>query len=104
DITAIPNFPQLVNQVNDNGFLDRNNHRLKMYRASELRKLLQSASCDIMAMSASNCLSNNRNQFLEQNLVTTDVWSDFLQWELDFCAEDGCLDSGTHIIAVVKKV
>jgi ubiquinone/menaquinone biosynthesis C-methylase UbiE len=104
DITAIPNFPQLVNQVNENGFLDRNNHKLKMYRASELRQLLESAGCEIMDMSASNCLSNNRNQFLEQNLLTTDVWSDFLEWELDFCAEDGCLDSGTHIIAVVKKV
>ncbi len=103
DITAIPNFPQLVNQVNDNGFLDRNNHRLKMYRAKELRQLLESAGCEIMDMSASNCLSNNRNQFLEQ-IVTTDVWSDFLEWELDFCAEDGCLDSGTHIIAVAKKV
>lgn len=74
-----------------------------MYRASELRKLLESAGCEIMDMSASNCLNNNRNQFLEQ-IVTTDVWSDFLEWELDFCAEDGCLDSGTHIIAVAKKV
>jgi ubiquinone/menaquinone biosynthesis C-methylase UbiE len=103
EITAIPNFPQLVNQVNDNGFLDRSNHRLKMYRGSELRQLLQSCGCEIMVMSASNCLSNNRNPFLEQNLVKTDFWSDFLQWELDFCVEDGCLDSGTHIIAVVRK-
>jgi ubiquinone/menaquinone biosynthesis C-methylase UbiE len=104
EITAIANFTQLVNQVNGNGFLDRtNNNQLKMYRASELRKLLQNCGCKIMAMSASNCLSNNRNQFLEQNLVKTDSWSDFLQWELDFCAEDGSLDSGTHIIAVAKK-
>jgi ubiquinone/menaquinone biosynthesis C-methylase UbiE len=103
EITNIPNFPQLVNQVNSNGFLDRNKNRLKMYRGSELRQLLQSCGCEIIAMSASNCLSNNRNQFLEQNLVTTDSWSDFLQWELNFSAEDGCLDSGTHIIAVVRK-
>jgi ubiquinone/menaquinone biosynthesis C-methylase UbiE len=104
EITAIPNFTQLVNQVNSNGFLDRKNNQLKMYRACELRQLLQNFGCEIMAMSASNCLSNNRNQFLEQNLVKTDSWSDFLQWELDFCAEDGCLDSGTHIISVVRKL
>ena len=106
EITTIPNFPQVVHQVNSNGFLD-NNNRIKMYRASELRQLLTSHNCKVLDMSASNCLSTNRQhrqQFLEQNLVTSDAWSDFLQWELDFCAEDGCLDSGTHLISVAQKV
>lgn len=103
DITAIPNFPQLVNRVNSNGLLDSNNP-MKMYRANELRQLLQNHNYEVVDMSASNCLSTIRQQFLKQNLVTNDAWSDFLQWELDFCAEDGCLDSGTHLISVVQKV
>jgi predicted secreted protein len=50
----------------------------------------------------SNYLSLNRNEFLEE-MLTTDAWANFLRWELDFCAEDGCLDGGTHIISVIKK-
>ena len=104
EITEIPNFTQLVDRVNSNGFLDRDDkNRLKMYRAKELKQLLQSHKCEIIAISASNYLSLNRNEFLEQNAIATDAWSDFLQWELDFCAESGCLDGGTHIIAVVRK-
>ena len=103
NITTIPNFPQLVNRVNSNGLLN-NNNRIKMYRAKELRQLLQNYNCKVVDMSASNCLSTSRQQFLEQNLVTNDAWSDFLRWELDFCAEDGCLDSGTHLIGVAHKV
>lgn len=106
DITTIPNFPQLVRQVNSNGFLD-NNNPIKMYRAFELRQLLTACNCDVVDMSASNCLSTvrqHRQQFIEQNLLKDDAWSDFLQWELEFCAEDGCLDSGTHIIAIAQKI
>jgi hypothetical protein len=103
-IAQIPNFTQLVDRVNSNGFLDRDdNNSLKMYRAKELKQLLQSHKCEIMAISASNYLSLNRNKFLEENAIATDPWADFLKWELDFCAEDGCLDGGTHIIAVVSK-
>jgi ubiquinone/menaquinone biosynthesis C-methylase UbiE len=104
-ITGIPNFTRLVDQVNANGFLDggdNNGHQLKMYRAKELKQLCQSHQGEIVAMSASNYLSLNRNEFLEQ-ILTTDAWVRFLSWELDFCAEDGCLDNGTHIISVVKK-
>lgn len=104
EITEISNYTQLVNRVNSNGFLDRDDkNRLKMYRAKKLKQLLQSRKCEIVATSASNCLSLNRNEFLERNAIATDAWSDFLQWELDFCAEDGCLDGGTHIVAAVRK-
>jgi 2-polyprenyl-3-methyl-5-hydroxy-6-metoxy-1,4-benzoquinol methylase len=104
-IATTPNFTRLVNQVNLDGLLDKNSnngHQLKMYRAKELRKLLESQNCEVVAMSASNCLSLNRNEFLEQ-IVNTDSWQDFLNWELDFCREEGCLNGGTHIISVVRK-
>lgn len=103
-ITAIPDFPKLVNWVNSNGLLDSHN-QIKMYRANELRQLLNNYNCEVVDMSASNCLSNNRHhrqQSLEP-LISTDTWSDFLQWELDFCAEEDCLDSGTHLIAIARK-
>ena len=96
-------FTEMCQAVSSNGFLDRDDNSLKMYRAKELKQLLQSHKCEIIAISASNYLSLNRNKFLQGNAIATDAWSDFLQWELDFCAESGCLDGGTHIIAVVKK-
>ena len=76
-----------------------------MYRANELRQLLNSYNCQVVDMSASNCLSSDRHhrQQTLEFLISTDTWSDFLQWELDFCAEEGCLDNGTHLIAIVKK-
>ena len=105
-VTEEPDFTQLVYQVNQNGLLDRSEsdkNSLKMYRAKELRQLLESNEFEVVKMSASNCLSLNRNEFLEQKLQNTDAWSDFLNWELDFCGSDGCLDGGTHIIAVAKN-
>jgi hypothetical protein len=30
-------------------------------------------------------------------------WQELLRMELEACREDGCLDLGTHIIAVVRK-
>lgn len=105
-ITEEPDFTQLVNQVNQNGLLDRaesNKNSLKMYRAKELRQLLEARQFTVVAMSASNYLSLSRNEFLEQKIQNTDAWSDFLNWELDFCGSDGCLDGGTHIIAVAKN-
>ena len=72
-ITETPNFTQLVNQVNRDGLLAKrtnNGHQLKMYRAKELRQLLQSKNCEVVAMSASNYLSLNRNEFLEQMVNT----------------------------------
>ena len=50
-----------------------------------------------------NYLSVNHNELLKQNPQLLER-ADFLQWELDFSAEDGCVDGGTHIITVVKKV
>lgn len=73
-----------------------------MYRARELRELLASHNCEIVAMSAANYLSVNHNELLKQNPQL--LQADFLQWELDFSAEDGCVDGGTHIITIVKKV
>lgn len=104
-ITEEPNFTQLVNRVNQNGLLDRpeSNNSMKMYRAKELRQLLESNQFEVVEMSASNCLSLNRNDFLAQKIQNTDAWTSFLNWELDFCGSDGCLDSGTHLLAVVRK-
>ena len=106
-IVEEPDFTQLVNRVNQDGFLDhsedKNKSSLKMYRARELRRLLKTKQFKVIAMSASNYLSINRNEFLARSIIDTDAWSNFLKWELDFCAEDGCLNSGTHLLAVGIK-
>ena len=65
-------------------------HRCRMYRWSQLKELLESRPCRIVAASASNFLSVNQQH-------------EVLDWEVQFCQEPGALDGGTHIIAVVQK-
>ncbi len=35
--------------------------------------------------------------------ASSEAWYAFLRWETAFCEEPGILDSGAHIIAVVRK-
>ncbi len=107
-ISALEAFPDIVDNVNSEGILTgetNNGHILKMYRYKELKELIEQFPCQIVAASASNYLSLglDRAALLEQQHKNSEIWNRFLQWELDYCAELGALDNGTHIIVVVKK-
>ncbi|MEA2574622.1 MAG: hypothetical protein QOH93_1920 [Chloroflexia bacterium] len=95
-----------VFQVNSTGDLYghvASGHLLHMYRWSELEALLRSHGCEIVTASASNFLSLQGTEDIQQALSDPLVWQAFLAWELDFCKEPGALDGGTHIIAVVRR-
>jgi ubiquinone/menaquinone biosynthesis C-methylase UbiE len=105
-ITTLKNYPEVVNRVNANGLLtpdDGAHHAHKAYRYRELKKLLQASPCKIVAASAANYLSLGRDEFLQTHLQTEELKQMFLAWELDFCAEEGAVDGGTHMIVVVQK-
>lgn len=98
--------PNVVQKVIDTGDLDgsvSNGHRCHMYRWSELRDLLESFRCRIVAASASNFLSLGNERELEEIERDRDLWERFIGWELDLCQEPGAIDGGTHMIVVLRK-
>ncbi len=106
-ITKLERYPDIVDEVNRTGILTgetNRGHILKMYRYSEFKTLLSNHPCKLVTASASNCLSLRMDALMEEQMKNARVWERILAWELDYCAEEGTIDSGTHIIAVVQKV
>ena len=104
-ILGLENFPDLIDSVNRNGILTNehnNGHPMKLYRYRELKTLLERHGAEVVAASAVNLVSAGRAEVLEP-FLDTPVWEKFLAWELDYCAEQGAVDCGTHILAVVQK-
>jgi 2-polyprenyl-3-methyl-5-hydroxy-6-metoxy-1,4-benzoquinol methylase len=83
-------------------FPERSDH-MHLFRAGELREWLTKASLNIVAMSASNCLSTGWNDLLEEIRSDREKWEELLRMELEACAEEGSLNMGTHIIAVAER-
>ena len=104
-LTELNRYPSVLTRVNVDGMLDSNSGHapLKMYRFSELKRLLNKFLCTLVAASASNYLSPGRDEFLVTHLQDDELRKNFLTWELDYCAEEGAIDGGTHMIVVVQK-
>ena len=79
-------------------------HPMRAYRWSRLRPLLECQPVDVMAVSASNFLASiDGIPALREIERDPALWEAFLRWELDFCKEPGAIDSGSHIIVVLRK-
>lgn len=78
-------------------------HYTHMFRSSELRQTLESGGLEILALSASNCLSTNWIELLATLPESGDRWQHLIEMEIEACQEPGCLDMGTHMIAVCRK-
>ena len=79
-------------------------HNAHMYRAAELRALLEGRGLTVLDMSACNCVSTVWGERLHEIRKNPAQWEHLLELELEACSEPGCLDMGTHTIAVVKKL
>jgi SAM-dependent methyltransferase len=77
-------------------------HQCHMFRAAELRALLERHGLAVTAMSASNALVSGWETALA-DLEGTAVWAELLAAEEEASRQPGCLDSGTHIIAVAVR-
>jgi ubiquinone/menaquinone biosynthesis C-methylase UbiE len=104
-VTTLEGYPEMLTQVNKDGMLDDKlgHTALKMYRYSELKTLLGKFPCHIVAASAANYLSLGRDEFLATHLQDEELRKLFFSWELDYCAEEGAIDGGSHMIVVVQK-
>jgi SAM-dependent methyltransferase len=67
-------------------------HVCRLYRWSDLERLLRGQPCRLVAASASNFLSV-QNKFFDDR---------FLELEIAACREPGALDGGTHIVVAVE--
>jgi len=79
------------------------NHFCRMYRAADLRRLLESHGLSVLEMSASNGVSTLWKDRLAEVKNVPAHWNHLLALELEACQEPGCVDLGTHTIAVVRK-
>jgi len=84
-------------------FPDRKRNFMHMFRAHELEKWLKQKKLTIMDISASGCISLTWHEMLTEIRNDTDKWNELLRMELEVSANDGCLDMGTHLIAVARK-
>lgn len=78
-------------------------HMCRMFRAREVRELVDRAGGTVLAMSASNWASMDNEDTvlaLESDPVR---WRHFLANEVRACAEPGALDGGSHILFAAAR-
>ncbi len=78
-------------------------HFCHMYRAAEFRIFLEGSGAIIEVLSASDCLSATWAEHLEAIREERDTWQHLLEMEIEACREPGCVDMGTHLIALCRK-
>ena len=78
-------------------------HRCHLFRGGELHALLEDNGATVVCVSASNCLSAAWGERLSDVRSDPVRWQELLGLEVEACREPGCLDSGTHVIAVARK-
>jgi ubiquinone/menaquinone biosynthesis C-methylase UbiE len=81
----------------------RKDNYMHLFRAEELRTWLAGSGLAVLRLSASNCLSTGHAEMLREIRQDPAHWEELLRVEIEACAEPGCLDMGTHIIAVGQK-
>jgi 2-polyprenyl-3-methyl-5-hydroxy-6-metoxy-1,4-benzoquinol methylase len=110
-LNSVLKLPAATNQkiihtgdISPTTFPERKNNFMHMFRASELLKWLEKRGLMVLERSASNCISLTWNEIMTQIRDDTEKWNELLRMELEACAEEGCLDMGTHLVVVVKKL
>jgi len=82
---------------------ERDSNFMHMFRAKELVKWLEGKKLKLLDISASGCLLLVWNEMLIGIRNDPERWNELLRMELEASTEDGCLDMGMHLIAVVRK-
>lgn len=85
-------------------FPERRSNFMHLFRAEELVNWLEQKNLEIIDLSACNCLSLTWNEMLKQSRADPEKWNELLRMEMEACADPGCLNMGTHLIAAAKKV
>jgi len=78
-------------------------HRCHLFRAAELREFLEGHRVTILNLSASNCVSTVWGEGLNEIRADPERWHELLRLEMEACQQPGCLEMGTHLVAVIQK-
>ena len=73
-------------------------HICQMYRATDVTELVDRCGGEVVAMSASNWASLEKQDSLTLLETNPERWKRFLGHEVEFCCEPGALDGGTHLL------
>jgi SAM-dependent methyltransferase len=82
----------------------RKDRFMHLFRAGEYRQWLEKAGVEILALSASGCLSIRWADFLKNYREDEARWQELLRIELEASAESESLNLGTHLISVTRKL
>jgi len=78
-------------------------HHCHMFTSDEIKADVSAVGFELLAISASNCLSAMRADDLEGIKTDEEKWNYFMDLEIRACQSAGMIESGTHIIFVVRK-
>lgn len=81
----------------------RRSQFMHLFRAAELRGWLEAGGAEVLEMSASGCLGSTWDAVLLEIRGDEQKWNELLRMELEASATPGCLDMGTHLLAVARK-
>jgi SAM-dependent methyltransferase len=81
------------------------NHYCRLYRSTAFRKLLEDAGLEVEVMAASNALMTAWEEKLSSAIEegSEDIRPALLEIEIEAVREPGCLDMGTHLMAICRK-
>ena len=82
---------------------ERKGNFMHLFRVDELKTWLEKFPLKVVDLSASNCLSLAWNETLKEIKNDREKWEELLRMELEACSDPGCLNMGTHIIAVAAQ-
>ncbi|MCC7055099.1 MAG: hypothetical protein IT355_17635 [Gemmatimonadaceae bacterium] len=85
------------------GTADGSRHQCHLFRSDELRELLGATGWDLLALSASNCLSPVWGSLFDEIHADSTKWAALLDMEVEATAATGALDAGTHLIALIRR-
>lgn len=78
-------------------------HPCRMFRWREIEAMVGQLPCVLRGASASNFLSSGDPQVVEHIEQHPSLWELLLDWEEEYCAEPGALDSGTHLLFALER-
>jgi SAM-dependent methyltransferase len=83
--------------------LDTAGHPCRMFRWSEIEAMASRLPCTVLGASASNFLSSADLDVIAYIEQVPLLWQLLLDWEEEYCAEPGAVDSATHLLFAMEQ-
>jgi len=78
-------------------------HTCEMHTWRDVEAFVAGAPGEVVAASASNCMSLGDQDSIARIEGDPELWRWFVEWEARLCREPGALDGGTHILFAFRR-